>query len=400
MACGIAQILSSIPPTNSNPVPVDTATGIELNPTLAINVTHPSGSTMDITWRTNATGSWGDIGTNNTVSNGTYYQTNSSFSEYNTTYWWSVNTTDGTSWDNDTYSFTTRDAPLWEGQWNEDWDISNTHTISSTGYLYGNWSESDHFADGNFDDDWTEANTTFWYIADDSSWWPGNYTYEVNLTDTNHSFAVLDDSGTNRSQGFGWVHSNDTEPDLIYPYVVFAYNGSQDFDCITWSSTEAFILHWNGTNMTDIATGLPVVNPYTDATDLSNQWVQEGVYLNDEGNYYKYIYNELAGTLNFKWWGNGFMNEPVGWCVEYDATNITHDTCRGHGIGVWNFNEVDTYLQWDMINICQLNYTVNTYDYCDINGYNESRPHMDFPVLNMSNFTGDAEYLDALLNES
>jgi len=62
---------------------------------------------MDVTFRTNATGSWGDIGTNSSVYNGTYQQASSDMDSYNATYWWSVNLTDGTLWVNETYSFNT-----------------------------------------------------------------------------------------------------------------------------------------------------------------------------------------------------------------------------------------------------------------------------------------------------
>jgi len=62
---------------------------------------------MNVTFRTNATGSWGDINTNSSVNNGTYSQTNSSMNSFNTIYWWSVNVTDGYGWTNATYPFTT-----------------------------------------------------------------------------------------------------------------------------------------------------------------------------------------------------------------------------------------------------------------------------------------------------
>ena len=62
---------------------------------------------MNVTFWTNATGTWGLIGYNDSVYNGTYSQTNESMSNYNTKYWWSVNVTDNTTWNNVTYNFTT-----------------------------------------------------------------------------------------------------------------------------------------------------------------------------------------------------------------------------------------------------------------------------------------------------
>jgi len=66
---------------------------------------------MNVTFRTNASGTWADINTNSSVPNGTYSQTSSNMNSYNTKYWWSVNVTDGTTWTNATYNFTTDYLP-------------------------------------------------------------------------------------------------------------------------------------------------------------------------------------------------------------------------------------------------------------------------------------------------
>ncbi len=108
----IPMTTTAVAPTLSNSYPANGATDVELTPTLHIIVNDAEGDTMNITFRTNATGTWGDIGSNNSVSNGTYYQTNSSMNSYSTKYWWSVNCTDGTSWTNETYHFTTRDPTV------------------------------------------------------------------------------------------------------------------------------------------------------------------------------------------------------------------------------------------------------------------------------------------------
>jgi len=104
-----AQEIPNVAPMQSNPNPANDVTGENLNPTLSIQVNDTNNDLMNVTFRTNATGAWGDIGSNNSVYNGTYSQTNSSMSSYNTKYWWSVNATDGQLWTNRTYSFTTRD---------------------------------------------------------------------------------------------------------------------------------------------------------------------------------------------------------------------------------------------------------------------------------------------------
>lgn len=96
-------------PILSNPSPTNGTTGINLTPVLNITVSDIQGDTMNITWYWNDSGTWDLFGSNNSIGNGTYQQNNSNFSNVETTYWWSVNCSDGTHWSNETYHFTTRD---------------------------------------------------------------------------------------------------------------------------------------------------------------------------------------------------------------------------------------------------------------------------------------------------
>ena len=107
-------------PILSSEDPGDGATGVALNPDLFIHVEDLQGHTMTVTFRSNASGSWQNIGANSSVGNGTYTQVTSNMDSYDTVYWWSVNVSDvGGSWSNETYSFTTRATPgVW---WNTDW---------------------------------------------------------------------------------------------------------------------------------------------------------------------------------------------------------------------------------------------------------------------------------------
>jgi len=85
---------------------------------------------MNITFRTNASGSWQNIGNNESIYNGTYSQTPSNMDSYETTYFWSVNVSDGILWTNATYYFTTSSEPVpW---WDEDWQYSKKITIDHT----------------------------------------------------------------------------------------------------------------------------------------------------------------------------------------------------------------------------------------------------------------------------
>jgi len=103
------------PPVLSNESPNNNTIGINTGTTiLQIDANDPDDDLMNITFRTNATGTWTDIGTNNSVSNGTYSQIYE-FLEYNKIYWWSVNATDPTgsgNWTNETYNFRTESEEL------------------------------------------------------------------------------------------------------------------------------------------------------------------------------------------------------------------------------------------------------------------------------------------------
>jgi hypothetical protein len=104
--------VTALSPIFSNPSPANGSTGVDITPSLYVTVNDPEGETMNITFRTNATGTWVNIGSNISVGNGTYYQSGSNMNNYSTKYWWSVNCTDGNSWSNDTYYFTTEDPVI------------------------------------------------------------------------------------------------------------------------------------------------------------------------------------------------------------------------------------------------------------------------------------------------
>ncbi|MBE3123082.1 MAG: DUF2341 domain-containing protein, partial [Thermoplasmata archaeon] len=118
----------NLPPEVTNPSPAQGATGVPLNPTLTITVKDRDGNPMNVSFSTNATGSWAVIGWNLSVGNGTYRQIPTVTNAYNTKYYWSVNVTDGTQWTNTTFWFKTEIAPgPW---WNADWVYRKSIVIS------------------------------------------------------------------------------------------------------------------------------------------------------------------------------------------------------------------------------------------------------------------------------
>ncbi len=101
-------------PQQTNPFPAQEETSISLGPTLRITISDQEGDGLDVYFRTNASGSWTTIGSNTSIHNGTYRQQTNDMDSYLTMYWWSINLTDGSSWTNETYTFTTKgnDAPI------------------------------------------------------------------------------------------------------------------------------------------------------------------------------------------------------------------------------------------------------------------------------------------------
>jgi len=96
------------PPTISNPSPSIGAKDLEVgNIKLGIYVSDRDNNFMNITFKTNASGIWSNIGTNFSQQNGTYYQTYY-FSKSIHKYYWSINCSDGKSWANNTFYFTTK----------------------------------------------------------------------------------------------------------------------------------------------------------------------------------------------------------------------------------------------------------------------------------------------------
>ncbi|MHA1290336.1 MAG: hypothetical protein ACTSPB_23395, partial [Candidatus Thorarchaeota archaeon] len=186
------------PPTQSSESPTNGTTGVSTSPTLVITVSDAEGDTMNITWRTNASGTWQTIGTNLSISNGTYYCSNtSSMSSYATTYYWSVNLTDGTSWTNATYHFTTASSPVVisdvspsNGATNQ--TLNPTLSANIT-HPYGNSMNISFYT--NASGSWVEIGTTNSSV--------GNGTYSRTPTSMS-SYSTTYYWSVNVSDGIGW----------------------------------------------------------------------------------------------------------------------------------------------------------------------------------------------------
>ena len=106
-AIGEEERLSDLPPFISDEKPPDGATDVYTNPTLSIQVTDIDGDPITVIFSTNATGIWQDIGSYINVNDGTYTWIPATMNKLGTKYYWTASVTDGESWINKTYSFTT-----------------------------------------------------------------------------------------------------------------------------------------------------------------------------------------------------------------------------------------------------------------------------------------------------
>jgi len=125
------------PPSISNPSPPNGAGGIPLNPLLSADVSDPDGNLMNITFSTNASGAWQDIGTYPNVGDGTYSAQATSMNAFNTAYYWRVTAADGKITTTSNYAFTTLGQAQVIGQffcWGNP-DISRSATKQDRFYI-------------------------------------------------------------------------------------------------------------------------------------------------------------------------------------------------------------------------------------------------------------------------
>jgi len=110
----------------SDPYPADDSINISLQPMLNITVSDDEGDSMTITWLSNSSGSWTAFGSNCSVGNGTYHQIFSNASVNGQWWYWKVNVSDGTVYnESDVFRFYTGVQSK----------IVNTGSTNISGYL-------------------------------------------------------------------------------------------------------------------------------------------------------------------------------------------------------------------------------------------------------------------------
>jgi hypothetical protein len=129
-------------PTITNEGPSNQSMGISLTPQMNITVNDLDGESMNITWYSNSSGSWQVFGTNSSVGNGTYHQTNANYTSTGKTYWWYVTVDDGLDINTSAiFHFTTTETAPPQVTTNASTGVEETNA-TLWGYLYDEGGES------------------------------------------------------------------------------------------------------------------------------------------------------------------------------------------------------------------------------------------------------------------
>lgn len=137
---GGGAVVAGDSPIISNVKPANGSIGIIMYPFLNITTLEPQGQNFNITWATNASGSWIDFAWNVTCTSGTTYRQRATFvNESNTVFWWQVRINDTTApsnWINATYHFTTAtyNLNLVSGIWQFNYSASPPTNLAASMY--------------------------------------------------------------------------------------------------------------------------------------------------------------------------------------------------------------------------------------------------------------------------
>ena len=102
-------VTSNDAPILSDPYPINGSSYVSIPlDRLGINISDPNSNPMNLSLFENNSGSWKLVNSSTSLSDGYYNFTNTSWvTSLDTTYWWSVNVTDGEYWTNNSFYFIT-----------------------------------------------------------------------------------------------------------------------------------------------------------------------------------------------------------------------------------------------------------------------------------------------------
>ena len=204
-----SQKTKNVAPSQSSSSPSNGATNQNLNPQLSIMVNDTNTDSLNVSFWTNASSGWQQLGDYHIGYNGTYIDSNTSnMNNYGTTYYWSVNVTDGATWTNATYNFTTdvlpqiiNEIPANESTGISTWPACNI-TVSDLDsgtvnvYFYENATGGWALRQTNSSVNVTSAANVIWgnYTNADTAstkyWWSVNVTDRISWTNETYHFTT------------------------------------------------------------------------------------------------------------------------------------------------------------------------------------------------------------------
>lgn len=322
-------------PTLSNEQPTNASTEVIMYPWTNITVSDGQGDYFNVTWYTNASGSWVTYGYNDTVTDETFRQRATWANTSATEYWWRVcaNDSDG-NWINETYYFTL-DTYTW-GNWSSWWEFNYTccspTNLAASPYnktiINLTWTTCGDGADTNYlvvnESGWTSypltpSNGTMIYNGTESSY---NHTGLVNGTafyytiwgynNTNNNYSLVNDTASATTQG-------DFTICCSYPT-----NATGNID----RPPTNFSTRINGTNL-DIYYYIYNITAHPDVWVETSNWSGGGnaryevINLISGGNLW------IWGNTNYTWYvnvtdGNVWINETFNYTTKgsrYDVDN-------------------------------------------------------------------------------
>ena len=315
---------------------------------------------------------------------------------------------------------------------------AETETNFPASHLYGSWEFSENIADGTLDENWEEDDYSDWFVYDRSSDWAGNYSYRhwdatgkagINVTFLNNSgiksFQLLMNIHNNGSLPTYYTNSSagyviqDLYGDRMFflqgegmaTYMIY-YNASTDDYWDVRSSKEIDITNVNVSNLTNWANSAPS-GIYESEGEVANYYWNCSPH-QANGTWLKLIKDYTHSStdescLSFKAWGdqswNGLMKEPAGCIIDYypfyrpyykEFFTQSSKANTSIGLAVWNPEGEAVAWDFDVVQVFQENYTVNT---SRPNGGvgTTYTPYWEFPIINASVYY---ENLSGFINET
>lgn len=298
------------------------------------------------------------------------------------------------------------------------------YSCSVTDDEEGDWEFSECVTNGTMDEEWWADDYNDWVITDRSAEWSENRSYShwdaTGTAGMNTTF--INSSGMNRSQLIVNIHHNgslplyytnssagyvyqDCDGNALYllkaqgqgTYMLY-YNESTDSYWDLYTHGEINITNASDENLTNWGTLTSGV--YNNSGEAANYYWETAPH-GANGSWLKALVNAECENISFKAWGDptmmGLMQEPAGWAIHHQDEDWTLFNCTYlcQGLAIWNPEGEKVRWDFDIFNVFQENFTLNTSRVTDF--YPDGTPYWQFPIVDGTVYY---ENLYAFFNET